>query len=103
MPQQGNLTRLEELIAGLGGVGIGARSAGPCGLLLEHLQTARRGLLGAMRNEYIASLEFAKESISCIPDKSARTKAKQVLQALIDWKAAQSGNSKVTATESTDH
>jgi hypothetical protein len=74
-------------MAGLGGLGIGTQSAGPCGLLLEHIQAARRGLLGSMRNEYRSSLRFAKESVACIPGQSARMETKKILQRLLDSEA----------------
>lgn len=82
------LKSLDELMVNLGGAGIGTQSAGPCGLLLEHLQAARRDFLGSMRAEYCSSLKFAKESIACIADKSARAGVKQILQGLIDSEAA---------------
>jgi hypothetical protein len=84
MQQDKDLKCLDELIAGLGSTGSGTQSKGPCGLLLEHVQAARRNLLGSMRGEYSLSLEQAKESVACIPDKSARTKTKEILQSLID-------------------
>jgi hypothetical protein len=79
-----DLKSLDELIAGLGGAGSGTQSTGPCGLLVEHLQAARRGLLGSMRGEYGLSLQQAKESVACIPDKISRTNTKTTLQGLID-------------------
>ena len=82
------LTRLDELMAHLGGTGIGTQSAGPCGLLLEHLQAARRDFLGSMHAEYSSNLKFAKESVACIPDQGRRAGVKQVLQGLIDSEAA---------------
>jgi len=78
------LIRLDALIAGLGGAASGSRSAGPCGLLLEHLQAARRDRLGSMRAEYLVSLTQAKDSIGCILDKGARAETKKVLQGLLD-------------------
>ncbi len=84
MPQNTDLKRLDELVAKLGGDDIGKQSTGPCGLLMEHLQAARRDLLGSMRGEYASSLKFAKESSSCIPGKSSRAETRKVLQSLID-------------------
>jgi len=84
MPQSTDLKRLDELVANLGGDDIGKHSTGPCGLLMEHLQAARRDLLGSMRGEYVSSLKFAKESASCMPGKSARAEARKILQSLID-------------------
>jgi hypothetical protein len=82
-----DLKSLDELIANLGGTGIGVQSAGPCGMLLEHVQAARRDLLGSMRAEYSSSLQFAKESLACIQDKTARGEVKRMLQSLIDSEA----------------
>jgi hypothetical protein len=82
------LKSLDELIAGLGGVHSGTQSTGPCGLLMEHLQAARRSLLGSMRGEYGLSLEQAKESLACISDKNSRATTKAALQSLINSGAA---------------
>ena len=82
--QQEQLKSLDELIAGIGGADTGARSCGACGLLLEHLQAARRDLLGSIMGEYRLSLEQAKESVACIIDKSARNEMKKRLQSLLE-------------------
>jgi hypothetical protein len=84
MQQSTGLKSLDDLIANLGGDDIGNRSTGPCGVLMEHIQAARRDLLGSMRAEYCSSLQFAKESVSCIPGKDARAETKKILQGLID-------------------
>jgi hypothetical protein len=85
MQQEKDLKCLDELIADLGGSNdAGRRSRGPCDLLLEHLQAARRDLLGSMPGEYSLSLQQAKESVACISDKSARIKTKKILRNLID-------------------
>lgn len=84
MQQSADLRTLDELLIKLGGAGIGTRTEGPCGLLLEHIQAARRDLLGSMRGEYNSSLKFAKESVACIPGKIPRAEATQILQGLID-------------------
>jgi hypothetical protein len=79
-----DLIRLDELIAELGGNVTGGRSAGPCGLLLEHLSAARRDRLGSMRGEYVVSLRQAKDSLACILDKGVRAETKKILQGLLD-------------------
>jgi hypothetical protein len=84
MQQPTDLKSLDELIGKLGGDAIGTQSAGPCGLLLEHIQAARRDMLGSMPAEYGSSLRFAKESLACISGTSARDETKKVLQGLID-------------------
>jgi hypothetical protein len=81
--QQEDLKCLDELIAGLGGADTGALSYGPCGLLVEHLQAARRDLLGSIMGEYRFSLEQAKGSVACIIDKTARDEMKKRLQSLL--------------------
>lgn len=87
MEQNAELRSLDELMADLGGVVTGTLTLGASGLLLEHLQAARRDLLGSMRREYTSSLRFAKESAACIPGKSARADTIKVLQGLIDSQA----------------
>ena len=84
MQPSADLRSLDELLIKLGGAEIGTQTEGPCGLLLEHLQAARRDLLGSRGAEYISSLKFARESASCIPGKIDRAEAKGILQGLID-------------------
>jgi hypothetical protein len=86
MRQGKDLKCLDDLIAGLEGSGM--QTQGPCGLLLEHVQAARRHLLGAMSGEYGLSLDQAKDSLACISDKSSRTRTKEILQSLIEAKAS---------------
>lgn len=88
MQQSADLSTLDQLLIKLGAAGIGTQTEGPCRLLLEHIQAARRDLLGSMRAEYNSSLKFAQESVACIPGKIARAGANQVLQGLIDSGAA---------------
>lgn len=88
MQQSAELRSLDKLLIILGGAEIGTRTEGPCALLLEHLQAARRGLLGSMGAEYVSSLKFAKESAGCIPGKIDRAEARGMLQSLIDSRAA---------------
>lgn len=90
MSQLEELNYLDEIIAGFSGMDRGARSAGPCGLIREHLRAARTALLGAMQGEYHLCLEQAKEAVSCIPEKSARLKTKHMLQILIELRALKS-------------
>jgi len=79
--------RLDKLVADIGGADSGIRSEGRCGLLLEHLQAARRDLLGSMPGEYGLSLQQAEESLSCISDKNDRNEIKKALRTLIDLKS----------------
>jgi hypothetical protein len=75
---------LDKLIADLGGSDSGTHSEGRCGLLLEHLQAARRDLLGSMPGEYGLSLQQAEESLDCIPDKNHRNEVRKTLRTLIN-------------------
>lgn len=84
MQQDDHLKSLDDLIATLGGADTGSQSPGPSGLLLEHLQAARRDLLGSIVGEYRFSLKEAKGSVASISDKTARTEMKRRLQTLID-------------------
>jgi hypothetical protein len=84
LPRHTDLRSLDDLLVRLGGDDIGNSSTGPCGLLIEHIQAARRDLLGSMRAEYCSSLQFAKESIACIPGKDARAETRKIIQDLID-------------------
>jgi len=83
MKQDQDLKSLDELIAGIGGADFGTQTNGPCGLLLEHLQAARRDLLGSMPGEYGLSLRQAKEFVGCIHDKGTRARTDEALESLI--------------------
>ncbi len=83
MHQDEDLKSLDSLIASIGGADTGAQSFGPCGLLLEHLQAARRDLLGSILDEYRVSLRQAKGSVACIADASARNAMKEALLSLL--------------------
>lgn len=84
MQQNKELIHLDELIADLGGTVTGMHSIGSCGLLLKHLQAARRDLLGTMRGEYLFSLQQAKESVGCISDQRIRAETRKILQGLLE-------------------
>jgi len=83
MQYEQRLKHLDKLVADIGGADFGVRSEGRCGLLLEHLQAARRDLLGSMPGEYGLSLQQAEESLSCIPDKNDRSEIKKALRTLL--------------------
>ena len=83
MAQDHDLKCLDDLIADLGGADYGMQTVGPSGLLLEHLQAARRGLLGSMRAEYDSSLQQAQESLGCVADAGRRAAMKSTLRGLI--------------------
>jgi hypothetical protein len=84
LPTHTDLKSLDDLLVRLGGDDIGSRSRGSYGLLIEHIQAARRGLLGSMRAEYCSNLQFAKESVACIPGKDDRAETRKIIQNLID-------------------
>jgi hypothetical protein len=83
MQRNKTLNCLDALIVDAGGADHGTQSEGSCGLLLEHLQAARRDLLGSMPGGYSLSLQQAEESLACISNKSARAEMKKVLRTLI--------------------
>ncbi len=80
MQQDEDLKILDEMIADLGG----SCAAAACDLLLEHLQAARRYLLGSMPGEYRFCLQQARESVAFIPEKVAGNETKKILRYLID-------------------
>ena len=80
MHQDEDLKILDEMIADLGG----SRAATACDLLLEHLQAARRYLLGSMPIEYSMCLQQARESLASIPERVTGIETKKILRYLID-------------------
>jgi hypothetical protein len=77
------LRNLEELIAGA------TRSRNdPLDLLAEHLDAARRYLLANSRLEYGMSLAEALKSLSCIADKTERSRIRDAVRSLIDAPAS---------------
>ena len=80
MQQDEDLKMLDEMVADLGG----SSAAPACDLLLEHLQAARRYLLGSMPGEYSLCLEQARQSVAFLPEKVAGTRTKKILGCLID-------------------
>lgn len=83
MQQSPSLERLEEVIANLNAAdGPGRRPPGSCELLLEHLEAARRNLLGRAMLEYALNLEQALDSIGCIEVKDLQARTTRLLQDL---------------------
>lgn len=74
MQQDERLKCLDEMIADLGG----SHDAAPFDLLLEHLQAARRYLLGSMPGEYGLCLQQANESVASLPAKTAGIETKKL-------------------------
>jgi hypothetical protein len=84
MQQKDALRNLDKLIAEFGGANdVARRSIGSCNFFLEHLQAARRNLLGSMPGEYIMSLRQARDSADCIHGKGTRAVIRDLLQTLI--------------------
>jgi hypothetical protein len=73
------LRRLDELIADL------SRSQENGGhLLIEHLQSARTYLLGAMPEEYALSLQHARNNLSLVRDETSRRRLEETFSSLGD-------------------
>src|SRR5438477_4849981 len=74
-----DLQRLDEWIAALG-----HSQENRDDLLIQHLQSARAYLLGAMPEEYALSLQNARESLSLVRDEGARRRLEETLSTLLD-------------------
>src|SRR3982074_2777883 len=87
---ESELRRLDELIAFVGGL-----NSEETALLMEHLHSARIYLLGAMPDEYAASLQAAKEAsprFSGKPLWEALMEALSYLQSEVSHPEASRGN-----------
>src|ERR1700674_2151486 len=71
-----DLKRLDDMIAALG-------RSGQADLLIEHLHSARTYLLGAMPEEYLASLESAKRTLKTVSDGNLRSVLNDALTNLL--------------------
>ena len=94
MLQDEDLKILDEMIADLRGSG----AALACDLLWEHLEAARRYLLGSMPREYSFCLQQARESVAFIPEQAVGTEAKKILRYLIDSEVPKQRRSKGART-----
>ena len=74
-----DLARLDSLISELDHVGDNE-------LLLEHLQSARTYLLGAMPAECALSLDFAGAAAQEVRDASLRNRIQEEIKSLMDGK-----------------
>lgn len=84
MADTASLKSLDQLIRDIGGAGdAGKQSTSSHGLLLEHLRAARSSFLGSMPGEYRSSLQEAKQSATCISDKTTQVDIRKRLQDLI--------------------
>lgn len=73
--READLGRLDQMIAAL--------EPGDTDLLKEHLQSARQYLLGAMPEEYLVNLEWARTALAAVPDGEARSRFNQTITELI--------------------
>jgi hypothetical protein len=76
LQQDSDLAHLDSLISELG-------HGGDNELLLEHLQSARTYLLGAMPGEYALSLDFASEAAQDVHDASLRGRVREEITSLM--------------------
>jgi hypothetical protein len=74
--REANITRLDQMIAALEPL----REPNP---LLEHLHSARIYLLGAMPEEYLLSIESARQALDVVPDSKLRSRIDDSLSSLI--------------------
>lgn len=74
--REANIARLDQMIAELEHF----REPNP---LLEHLHSARVYLLGAMPDEYLLSIESARQSLDVVPDSKLRSRMDDTLSSLI--------------------
>jgi hypothetical protein len=74
--READLTRLDEMIAEV-------ERLRDTDLLREHMQSARQYLFGAMPEEYLVSLEWAKRSLDTVPDGNLRSRMDDALAKLI--------------------
>jgi hypothetical protein len=75
--REANITRLDQMLAALEPL----RQPNP---LLEHLHSARVYLLGAMPDEYLLSIESAKQALDVVPDSKLRSRMDDALASLIN-------------------
>ena len=81
--REANITRLDQMIAELEHF----REPNP---LLEHLHSARVYLLGAMPEEYLLSIESARQVLDVVPDGKLRSRMDDTLSSLIHEMSPQS-------------
>ena len=73
--READLARLDEMIAAL--------EPADADLLKEHLQSARQYLLGAMPEEYLVNLEWARTALDTVPDAKTRSSLENTLMKLM--------------------
>ncbi len=75
--REANISRLDQMIASLKPL----REPNP---LLEHLHSARIYLLGAMPDEYLLSIEAARQALDVVLNRKLRSRMDDTLSSLID-------------------
>lgn len=84
MQSHRSLDQLDRLIQDFGGSSEPfQRKLGTSEALLEHLQAARRYLLGVSPGEYRSSLQMAQSSLFSIADGATRAQVKAMLAGLL--------------------
>jgi len=74
--READLTRLDEMIAAL-------ERFSDVDLLKEHLQSARQYLLGAMPEEYLLSLGWARQALDTVPDSDIQSRFDKTIAELV--------------------
>ncbi len=75
--REANITRLDQMIAELEHF----LEPNP---LMEHLHSARVYLMGAMPDEYLLSIESARQALNLVPDNKLRSGMDDTLSSLIN-------------------
>ena len=73
--READLARLDQMIAVL--------EPADAALLKEHLQSARQYLLGAMPEEYLVNLEWARAALDTVSDAKTRGRLENTLTKLM--------------------
>ena len=83
--READLMRIDQMVASLGRL----REANP---LMEHLHSARVYLLGAMPEEYLLSIELARQVLAVVRDRKLRSSMDETPSNLIDEMSHDSGD-----------
>ncbi|MBZ5675653.1 MAG: hypothetical protein LAP61_15540 [Acidobacteriia bacterium] len=77
--QTDEIAQLDEFLDELGKDELGKETEAKCGLLREHLESARVYLLGLMPAEYALSLKMAEEALDCVSDPDLRNRIEKFI------------------------
>lgn len=61
-------------------------SESQCGLLREHLESARASLLGERREECALTLRLASQALNCIASRERRERVERLIRELLSTK-----------------